>query len=150
MGNNTIKTHLVLHLGEDILDYGVPDNVNSSYAESARILLALVTAKNTQKRSMSFTKQAAHRYIENLVLSLANFDILGDSTKMSKWAAPLVIEGENVTSIPKMLLAVLCIAENLEKSRKRLLAALYIWIRMRECFQGSIYAIPLTNSLVEG
>jgi hypothetical protein len=30
MGNNTIKTHLVLHLCEDILDYGVPENVNSS------------------------------------------------------------------------------------------------------------------------
>ena len=84
MGNNTIKTHLVLHLGEDIQDYGVPDNVNSAYAESAHIPLAFVTAKNTQKYSMSFTKQAAHRYIENLVISLANFDILGDSTKMSK------------------------------------------------------------------
>ena len=53
---------------------------------------------------MSFTKQAAHRYIENLVISLANFDILGDSTKMPKWAAPF-IEGENATSTPKMLLA---------------------------------------------
>ncbi|KAI2493083.1 hypothetical protein MHU86_21467 [Fragilaria crotonensis] len=39
MGNNTIKTHLVLHLCEDILDHGVPENVNSSYAESAHIPL---------------------------------------------------------------------------------------------------------------
>jgi hypothetical protein len=30
MGNNTIKTHLVLHLCKDILDHGVPENVNSS------------------------------------------------------------------------------------------------------------------------
>jgi hypothetical protein len=51
MGNNTIKTHLVLHLGEDILDHGVPNNVTSIYAESARIPLGKVTAKNTQKRS---------------------------------------------------------------------------------------------------
>ena len=29
MGNNTIKTHLVLHLCEDILDHGVLENVNS-------------------------------------------------------------------------------------------------------------------------
>ncbi len=40
MGNNTIKTHLVLHLCEDILDHGVPENVNCSYAESAHIPLA--------------------------------------------------------------------------------------------------------------
>jgi hypothetical protein len=98
MGNNTIKTHLVLHLGKDILDHGFPYNVNSAYAESAHIPLAKVTAKNTQKRSTSFTKQEAHRYIENRVISLANFDVLGDSTKMSKWAAPL-IEGEKATSI---------------------------------------------------
>jgi hypothetical protein len=58
MGNNTIKTHLVLHLGEDILDHGVPDNVNSAYAESAHIPLAKVTAKNTQNvRRPSPSKQ---------------------------------------------------------------------------------------------
>ena len=61
MGNNTIKTHLVLHLCEDILDHGVPENVNSSYAESAHIPLAKITARNSQKRAVSFTKQAAHR-----------------------------------------------------------------------------------------
>ena len=75
MGNNTIKTHLVLHLCEDILDHGVPENVNSSYAESAHIPLAKVTSRNTQKRAISFTKQAAHRYVENLVVSLASMDV---------------------------------------------------------------------------
>jgi hypothetical protein len=40
MTNNTIKRHLVLHICEDILDHGVPDNVNSAYAESAHISLA--------------------------------------------------------------------------------------------------------------
>ncbi|KAI2512006.1 hypothetical protein MHU86_2294 [Fragilaria crotonensis] len=75
MGNNTIKTHLVLHLCEDILDHGVPENVNSSYAESAHIPLAKVTSRNTQKRAVSFTKQAAHRYVENLVVSLASADM---------------------------------------------------------------------------
>jgi hypothetical protein len=30
MTNNTIKRHLVLHLCEDVLDHGVPDNVNSA------------------------------------------------------------------------------------------------------------------------
>jgi hypothetical protein len=47
MGTNTIKTHLVLHLCEDILDHGVPDNVNSAYTESAHIPLAKATSRNT-------------------------------------------------------------------------------------------------------
>jgi hypothetical protein len=79
MGNNTIKTHLVLHLCEDILDHGVPENVNSSYAESAHIPLAKKTTRNTQKRAVSFTKQAAHRYIENLAISLAWADVESDT-----------------------------------------------------------------------
>ena len=79
MGNNTIKTHLVLHLCEDILDHGVPENVNSSYAESAHIPLAKATSRNTQKRAISFTKQAAHRYVENLVVSLASADVKNDA-----------------------------------------------------------------------
>jgi hypothetical protein len=78
MGNNTIKRHLVLHLCEDILDHGVPDNVNSAYAESAHIPLAKVTSRNTQKRAVSFTKQAANRYVENLVVSLASADLTND------------------------------------------------------------------------
>ncbi|KAI2491070.1 hypothetical protein MHU86_23514 [Fragilaria crotonensis] len=82
MGNNTIKTHLVLHLCEDILDHGVPENVNSSYAESAHIPLAKVTSRNTQKRAVSFTKQAAHRYVENLVVSLASADMDTDKKAM--------------------------------------------------------------------
>jgi hypothetical protein len=56
MGNNTIKTHLVLHLCEDILDHGVQENVNSLYAESAHIPLAKATSRNTQKRAISFHK----------------------------------------------------------------------------------------------
>ena len=76
--NNTIKRHLVLHLCEDILNHGVPDNVNSSYAESAHIPLAKITSRNTQKRAVSFTKQAAHCYVENLVVSLASADVKND------------------------------------------------------------------------
>jgi hypothetical protein len=79
MGNNTIKFHLVLHLCEDILDHGVPENVNSAYAESAHIPLAKSTTRNTQKRAVSFTRQAAHRYIENLVVSLASADMSRDT-----------------------------------------------------------------------
>ncbi len=71
MGTNTIMTHLVLHLSEDMLDHGVPQEVNSAYAKSAHIPLAKDTARRTQRRTSSFTKQAAHRYVENLVISLA-------------------------------------------------------------------------------
>ena len=78
MGNNTIKTHLVLHLCENILDHGVPDNVNCANAESAHIPLAKIASQNTQKRAISFTKQAANRYLENLVVSLASRDVEND------------------------------------------------------------------------
>jgi hypothetical protein len=84
MGTNTIKTHLVLHLREDMLDHGVPQNVNSAYAESAHIPLAKDTARKTQRRTSTFTKhQAAHRYVENLVISLASSDIVSDNLKKS-------------------------------------------------------------------
>ncbi len=56
MDTNTIKAHLVLHLCEDILDHGVPDNVNSAYAESAHIPLAklrVAIRKNARCRSSS-------------------------------------------------------------------------------------------------
>ncbi len=78
MTNNTIKRHLVLHICEDILDHGIPDNFNSAYAESAHITLAKITSQNTQKRAVLITKQAAHRYIENIVVSLASADVKND------------------------------------------------------------------------
>ena len=68
MGNTTIKTHLVLHMDDDILNFGVPEVMNSSYAESAHISISKVTTRNTQKRQETFTLQAAMRYIENLAI----------------------------------------------------------------------------------
>jgi len=82
MGNNTIKTHLAMHLCEDILDNGVPDNVNSAYAQSARILVAKMTSRNTQKRALSFTRQAAHCYVENLAVTLASADAANNIESM--------------------------------------------------------------------
>jgi hypothetical protein len=58
MRHNTIKFHLPLHLADDILDHGVPQNVNSAFAESAHIPLAKDTSRNTQKRRSTFTLQA--------------------------------------------------------------------------------------------
>ena len=68
----------MLHLCEDILDHGVPDNVNSAYAESAHIPLSKLTARNTRKRAKTFTKQAAERYVENLAISSAHHDMEHD------------------------------------------------------------------------
>ena len=80
MGTSLIKSHLVLHLFEDMLDHGVPENVKSAYAESVHIPLAKVTSQNTKIRAVSFTKQAGHRYIENLVVSLASADMSCDTS----------------------------------------------------------------------
>ena len=75
MKNNTVKTHLVLHMLEDIENFGVPEIFNSAYAESAHIPIAKKTVKNTQKRNKTYTIQAAHRYVENLAISHANRQI---------------------------------------------------------------------------
>ena len=93
MGNNTIKTHLVLHLCEDILDHGVPENVNSAYAESAHIPLSKLTARNTQKRAKTFTKQAAERYVENLAISSAHHDMEHDHAQSALAARPSAPQG---------------------------------------------------------
>ena len=71
MKNLTVKTHLVLHLSQDMLDHGVPSNVNSTYAESAHIELAKVTSRRTQKRYDTFVLQSANRYIEDLTITRA-------------------------------------------------------------------------------
>ena len=72
MKSNTIKTHLVLHIHEDILHFGVPEVMNSSYAESGLITICKDTTQNTRKRSQTFTVQAALRYVENLAIHRAS------------------------------------------------------------------------------
>jgi hypothetical protein len=75
MKNNTIKMHLVHHIASDILDFGVPQNMNSAFAESAHIETSKVTAHNTQRRPDTFTLQAAHRYVENLAIARGQMEI---------------------------------------------------------------------------
>jgi hypothetical protein len=79
MRNDTIKMHLALHIMEDILDHGVPDVINSSYAESAHIPPAKNTSRNTQKRVASFTRQAAHRNHEDMAILVACGDVEFDA-----------------------------------------------------------------------
>jgi hypothetical protein len=75
MKNNTIKMHLVHHIREGVLDFGVPENVNSAFAESAHIHLAKITSKNTQRRPGTFTLQAAERSVENLTNEWSHIDV---------------------------------------------------------------------------
>ena len=79
MLNNTIKTHLVLHIHEDVLNFGVPEVMNSSYSESGHITICKDTTRNTQKRSRTFTFQAAMRYVENLAIA-RGFSAMHDSS----------------------------------------------------------------------
>ena len=62
--------HLVVHhIGEDVLDFGALQNVNSAFAESTHINLAKISSKNTQHRPETFTQvQAAECYMENLAI----------------------------------------------------------------------------------
>jgi hypothetical protein len=80
MKNNTIKTHLVLHMADDIQNFGVPEMFNSAYAESAHIPIAKKTVWNTQKRNKTYEFQAAQRYAENLVISHASRQICSEDT----------------------------------------------------------------------
>ena len=94
MGNNTIKRHLVIHICRDMLDHGVPQNVNSAYAESAHIPLAKETSRRLQqKRATSFTFQAATRYTENLALDLACDDLKQDTASLQPTVPPEMESG---------------------------------------------------------
>ncbi len=85
MLNNTIKTHLVLHIHDNVLNFGVPKVMNSSYSESGHITICKDTTQNTQKRSQMFTLQAAMRYVENLAIA-RGFSAIGNSDGCTKSA----------------------------------------------------------------
>jgi hypothetical protein len=98
MGNNTIKMHLVLHMADDILDHGDPQNFNSAFTESAHIPLSKDTSRNTQKPLATFTVQAAWRYVEDVSISMCfpnDTDPLGNMTRNK---IPSVNEEEDTTS----------------------------------------------------
>ena len=69
-GMKTLKFHLMLHLWEDILKFGVPGNTDTEAGESNHKEIAKKTASRTQKRSKLLDWQTAHRYIENLTINM--------------------------------------------------------------------------------
>ena len=46
--NTFVKTHLVRHIHEEILNFGVPEVMNNSYAESGHITICKDTTRNTR------------------------------------------------------------------------------------------------------
>ena len=78
MFQNTIKMHLPLHIARDILDFGVPKIVNSTFLETSHITICKDTAKNTQKRKLCHMIQAGHRFVENTAID-RSWDFLKDS-----------------------------------------------------------------------
>jgi hypothetical protein len=49
MKHNLVKIHLVLHIANDILNHGVPQNFNSSFTELAHIPIAKATRRTPRK-----------------------------------------------------------------------------------------------------
>ena len=59
-----IKFHLGLHIAGDVLDFGVPANVDSTPLECSHKTNMKVTAANTQRRKLKLNMQIAQRLSE--------------------------------------------------------------------------------------
>jgi hypothetical protein len=69
-GMNFIKFHLILHLCQDIINMGLPVNVDSEAGESNHKENTKNPANHTQKRVHVFDQQTANRYVENLAIDI--------------------------------------------------------------------------------
>ena len=68
MGWNTVKFHLLTHIWEDMIMFGVPSNVDSGPGEKNHKENVKQPGGNTQKRQGQLAMQTATRYSENLLL----------------------------------------------------------------------------------
>jgi hypothetical protein len=73
-GNNLIKNHLFLHLTFDISRFGVPANTNSGIGEMCHKVICKETGRRTNMSSITFERQTARRYVENLSVLRAYYD----------------------------------------------------------------------------
>ena len=78
MGLKTMKFHGIVHIAEDILNFGVPSNFDSSANESHHKASKLA-AKLTQKRKRTFDEQTGGRTEEMNLLRMANTEFGGKS-----------------------------------------------------------------------
>jgi hypothetical protein len=63
-----IEFHLGLHIASDVLDFGVPANVDSTPLERSHKTNMKMTGANTQRRKLLLNKQTVHRLVENIVI----------------------------------------------------------------------------------
>ena len=63
-----IKFHLGLHIASDVLDFGVPANVDSTSLERSHKNNMKHTGANTQRRKLMLNKQTADRLVENIAI----------------------------------------------------------------------------------
>ena len=71
-----IKFHMILHVTENIKDFGVPSNIDTSAPEHNHIRNAKEPCRRTQMHADKLEIQTATRYYENLVLDHASNQIL--------------------------------------------------------------------------
>ena len=76
MGLKLMKFHAIVHLFHDILQYGVPKEVDTGSNESHHKPVK-VAAKNTQKNESTFTFQTAQRLDELKLIAYAMSEIRG-------------------------------------------------------------------------
>jgi len=70
-----IKFHICLHFFNNNLDLGVTSNFDTGPMESNHKINAKNPSKRTQMRADGFDEGTAHRYIENLVLDVADHEL---------------------------------------------------------------------------
>ncbi len=76
MGLKLIKFHTILHLVDDILNFGVPNNVDTGPNESHH-KITKVAAKMTQRDITKFKHQTGKRLVEFLLIDLAVRELEG-------------------------------------------------------------------------
>ena len=106
MGLKTTKFHGICHLATDILNFGVPDNVNTDFNE-AHHKPSKDAAKLTQKSKDTFDVQTAIRLEERELLCVATEEMAGrplweyhlghyHSDPVQKKEAPAALEGASL------------------------------------------------------
>ena len=63
-----IKFHLGLHIASDVLDFGVPANVDSTSVDPSHKTNMKITGANTKRRKLLLNMQMAQRLAENIVI----------------------------------------------------------------------------------
>lgn len=81
-GLKHVKTHSVLHVPDDILSFGSPNNWNSARLENGHKYHAKAPAKLTQMRKDKLEEQVAAQTTNTLVLNLAR-DLIWKSKEES-------------------------------------------------------------------